>query len=250
LTILVRTNIVVFMTSAAGPAHDVLTRLSGGLVVSCQALPHEPLYTEAGGVMPLLAEAARQAGAVGIRANSARDVAQIRAAVPLPVIGLIKQDYPPYEPFITVTMAEVDALVAVGAEIVAVELTGRTRPDGLSPAEWVATIRRHHPDLLLMADIATYGEGIAAAEAGVDLVGTTLSGYTPQSLGDPVPNLDLVRRLAEADVRVVAEGRIHTPEQARASLDAGAHCVVVGGAITRPLEIATRFVQAMTAPAT
>lgn len=221
-------------------------RLAGGLVVSCQALPGEPLHTETGGVMPLMAIAAQRAGAVAIRSNSARDVAQIKDAVDLPVIGLIKREYPPFEPFITVTMEEVDALVEAGADAIALDCTLRERPDGLTPAAFVARIRERHPGVPLMADIATYEEGIAAAEAGVDLIGTTLSGYTPQSAGAPVPDLPLVERLArDTEVPIVAEGRIRRPEQARAALDAGAHCVVVGGAITRPLEIATEFVDAL-----
>lgn len=227
-------------------APSLLDRLRGGLVVSCQALPGEPLYTEAGGVMPLMAIAAQRAGAVAIRSNSARDVAEIKAAVELPVIGLIKKEYPPFEPYITVTMDEVDALVEAGADMVALDCTLRKRPDGRTPAEFVAAIRAKHPGLPLMADIATYDEGIAAAHAGVDAVGTTLSGYTPQSAGAPAPNVGLVERLvADAGVPVIAEGRIRTPEQARRMLDVGAHCVVVGGAITRPLEIATDFVAAL-----
>ncbi|WP_298133439.1 N-acetylmannosamine-6-phosphate 2-epimerase [Micropruina sp.] len=220
--------------------------LRGGLVVSCQALPGEPLFVEAGGVMPLMARAAERAGAVGIRSNSARDVREIKAEVTLPVIGLIKQEYPPYEPYITVTMAEVDELVAAGADVVALDCTLRERPDGLTPGEFVAQIRAAHPGLPLMADIATYEEGMAAAAAGVDFVGTTMSGYTPQSEGAPAPNFDLVQRLAaDAGVPVIAEGRIRTPQEARRMIDLGAFCVVVGGAITRPLEIATGFVEAL-----
>lgn len=229
------------------PDLSVLTDLRGGLIVSCQALEGEPLYTEAGGVMPLMAEAARRAGAVGIRANGTRDITQIRAQVDLPVIGLIKRQYPPFEPYITVTMTEVDDLVEAGVEVIALELTERPRPDGLTPGEWVAQIRRRHPGQLLMADIATYQEGVAAAAAGVHLVGTTMSGYTPQSVGAPTPNLALLARLTDdLEVPVIAEGGIHTPDQARAALDAGAHSVVVGGAITRPQEIAARFVAALT----
>lgn len=229
------------------PDLSVLTDLRGGLIVSCQALEGEPLYTETGGVMPLMAEAARRAGAVGIRANGTRDITQIRALVDLPVIGLIKRQYPPFEPYITVTTTEVDDLVEAGVEVIALELTERPRPDGLTPGEWVAQIRRRHPGQLLMADIATYQEGVAAAAAGVHLVGTTMSGYTPQSVGAPTPNLALLARLTDAlDVPVIAEGGIHTPDQARAALDAGAYSVVVGGAITRPQEIAARFVAALT----
>lgn len=220
--------------------------LRGGLVVSCQALPGEPLFIAEGGVMPLLAAAAEQGGAVGIRCNSARDVREVKAAVGLPVIGLIKKQYPPYEPYITATMAEVEALVAAGADIVALDCTHRERVDGLSPAGFIAQIRTEHPGLALMADIATLNEGLAAAEAGVDFVGTTLSGYTPQSQGAPAPNFGLVEQLvSKTAVPVIAEGRIRTPQQARQMLDLGAFCVVVGGAITRPLEITADFVKAL-----
>ncbi|MET3706900.1 N-acylglucosamine-6-phosphate 2-epimerase [Arthrobacter sp. UYEF6] len=219
--------------------------LRGGLVVSCQALPGEPLFIAEGGVMPLLAAAAEQGGAVGIRCNSARDVREVKASVGLPVIGLIKKQYPPYEPYITATMAEVEALVAAGADIVALDCTHRERVDGLSPAGFIAQIRTEHPGLALMADIATLDEGLAAAEAGVDFVGTTLSGYTPQSQGAPAPNFGLVEQLVVGTaVPVIAEGRIRTPQQARQMLDLGAFCVVVGGAITRPLEITADFVKA------
>ena len=224
----------------------LLDRLRGGLVVSCQALPGEPLFVDHGGVMPLLATAAAQAGAVAIRSNSTRDVREIKAAVGLPVIGLIKKQYPPFEPFITATMVEVDALVAAGADIVALDLTHRDRVDGLSPADFIAQIRAEHTGLVLMADIATLDEGLAAADAGVDFVGTTLSGYTPQSAGSPAPNFGLVEQLAsKTAVPIIAEGRIRTPEQARQMIDLGAFCVVVGGAITRPLEIAAEFVDAL-----
>lgn len=224
----------------------LLDRLRGGLIVSCQALPGEPLFTEEGGIMPLMAKAAAQAGAAGIRCNSTRDVRQIKAAVDLPVIGLIKKRYEPYEPYITATMAEVDALVEAGADVVAVDCTLRERADGLSPSAFIKQIRAAHPDLAIMADIATLEEGLAAAASGVDFVGTTLSGYTPQSEGAPAPNFTLVEELsAKTTVPVIAEGQVGTPEQARQMLDLGAFCVVVGGAITRPAEIATKFVTAL-----
>lgn len=218
----------------------------GGLVVSCQALPGEPLYRDGGGVMPLLARAAAQSGAVGIRASSARDVREIRAAVDLPVIGLVKREYPPFEPFITPTMREVDELIEVGADVIAFDATLRERPDGESVAAFVAGIRERDPNVPLMADIATHDDALAAAAAGVDLIGTTLRGYTEATRDAVVPDATFVASLAAAvDVPIVAEGRIHSPEQARAMLDAGAWCVVVGGAITRPAEITARFVAAL-----
>ena len=108
----------------------ILDQIKGGLIVSCQALEHEPLYTKEGGIMPLMAKAAAQSGAVGIRANTVRDITQIKEVVALPVIGIIKKDYEGTPMYITVTMKEVDALVACGVDIVAVQGTGARRPDG------------------------------------------------------------------------------------------------------------------------
>jgi N-acylglucosamine-6-phosphate 2-epimerase len=221
-------------------------RIRGGLIVSCQALPDEPMYSGQGGIMSRFAIAAERAGAKGIRANSVRDVREIRAQVGLPVIGIIKRQIASFEPFITPTIDEVRALVGVGADIVAFDCTMRERADGLTPGEFVTRIRAEFPDLPLMADISTLQEGLAAAEAGVDLIGTTLSGWTVQSKDSPSPNFGLVARLASlTPTPVIAEGGIRTPDQAKLMLEMGALSVVVGGAITRPLEIATEFVTAL-----
>jgi N-acylglucosamine-6-phosphate 2-epimerase len=219
--------------------------IRGGLVVSCQALPDEPFYSEDGGLMPRFAIAAERAGAVAIRANSARDVKQIKAAVDIPVIGLVKRDYPPFAPYITVTMEDVESLIGAGADAIAIDCTNRPRPDGKTPSQFVSQIQDKH-NCALMADVATIDEGIAAAESGVDIVSTTLSGYTKETQDRPAPDFDLIGTLASRlQVPIAAEGRIHDPSQARKALELGAHCVVVGGAITRPLEIASRFVEAM-----
>lgn len=224
----------------------LLEQVKGKLIVSCQALPGEALYDEERSIMPFMAAAAKQAGVSMIRANSVRDITGIKQKTGLPVIGIIKQEYEGYDSYITPTMKEVDALVQAGAEIIAVDCTDRNRGDGKTAGEYIEEIRRKYPDQILMADISTFEEGIAAYQHGVDIVSTTMSGYTAYSPSLEGPDQELVRKLAEhLDIPVFAEGRIHTPEQASAMLDAGAWSVIVGGAITRPYEITSRFMKAM-----
>jgi N-acylglucosamine-6-phosphate 2-epimerase len=218
--------------------------LKGGLIVSCQALPDEPLFGSH--IMACMALAAQNAGAVAIRANSPVDIEAIHKAVNLPIIGLHKVDVAGYEPYITPTVAIAEAVARAGASIVAVDATGRLHPEGETSAFLRAV--RSAMGALIMADISTYEEGMAAAEAGADLISTTMSGYTTYSRQSDEPDFELVRLLSRSlKVPVIAEGRIATPEQASEALDAGAYAVVVGGAITRPQQIASRFIRAINA---
>ena len=221
--------------------------MRGTVIVSCQATPGEPLYDAERSVMPLMARAARQAGAKMIRTSSARDIAGIKEETGLPVIGLIKRDYPGYMGRITMTMREVDECMEAGADIVSIDCTDCPRGDGLTPAAFLRQVRSKYPHIIIMADCATLPEAQAAYAAGADLVGTTMNGYTPQTAqAGPGPNFELVEQMAAVlPCPVIAEGRIHTPEEARKMLRRGAWAVVVGGAITRPLEIAGQFMRAV-----
>ncbi|RRD39995.1 N-acetylmannosamine-6-phosphate 2-epimerase [Leptotrichia sp. OH3620_COT-345] len=222
---------------------EIFQKIKRKLIVSCQALPEEPLYIENGTIMPLMALAAKQAGAAGIRTNGKRDVEEIKKLVDLPIIGLIKKKYEGFEQYITVTMKEIEDLIEAKSDIIALDCTMRKRVDRKTINEFIAEIKEKYPEIILMADISTFEEGINAEKAGADLIGTTLSGYTPYSKKIEGPDFELVERLVkEVKIPVIAEGRIHEPKQAKQMLDIGAYAVVVGGAITRPFEIASRFV--------
>lgn len=212
-----------------------------GLIVSCQALEHEPLY--GGDTMAKMAKAAVMSGAVGIRTNGVFDIVAIKQTVNVPVIGLIKRAIPGSDIYITPTLDEVKAIVSAGADIVALDVTDRE--GRLEAAAPLIDYAQQH-GAAVMADISTFEEGLAAERLGVDFVGTTLSGYTPYSSQKEGPSFELIERLCEAvQVPVMAEGRIWTPEEAAKAMRAGAAYVVVGSSITRPQLIAARFTRAL-----
>ncbi|GAA4205037.1 N-acetylmannosamine-6-phosphate 2-epimerase [Actinocatenispora rupis] len=213
--------------------------LDGGLIVSCQAPPGHPLRDTAH--LAAVAECARDGGATGLRLD-ADDVAEVRRRTVLPIIGIRKHVRVGRRPLITPTYEDCVLLAAAGSDIVAVEATAES-PGVDAFADRVARV---HTELgvPVMADVATRDEGLAAWDAGADLVGTTLSGYTAGSAGADGPDLDLVERLAADGVRVVLEGRVSEPAQVRAALDRGAYAVVVGKAITDPLATTVRFAAA------
>ncbi|WEH43127.1 putative N-acetylmannosamine-6-phosphate 2-epimerase [Streptomyces sp. AM 2-1-1] len=224
-------------------AQHLAAVLEGRLIVSCQAPPGDPMRETS--ALVRLALAAVAGGASAIRANEPGVVAAIVDAVDLPVIGLWKDGDTGV--YITPTVHHALALVEAGAAVVAADATDRPRPDGSAFAELVTAV--HAAGALVMADVSTLAEGVAAAGAGADFVSTTLSGYVPGSPQQPGPDLELVEALAAAvAVPVVAEGRLHTPEQAREALGRGAHSVVVGTAITAPTALTARFVAGLARP--
>ena len=226
---------------------ELFSLMKGTIIVSCQATPGEPLYMPDGTVMHLMARAAKLAGAKMIRTSSVRDILAIKEETGLPVIGLIKREYPGYTGRITMTMREVDECMDALCDIVSIDCTDTERGDGLTAPEFLKQVKAKYPNIIIMADCATLEEAKAAYEAGADLVGSTMNGYTAATAhckGEP--NYELVRQMVEAlPCPVIAEGRVHTPEQAKKMLDIGAWAVVVGGAITRPYEIACRFMAAV-----
>ncbi|MGN1400648.1 MAG: N-acetylmannosamine-6-phosphate 2-epimerase [Bacillus sp. (in: firmicutes)] len=216
------------------------------LIVSCQALPDEPLHSPF--IMGKMALAAKQGGAAGIRANTKEDILEIKQNVELPVIGIVKRDYPDSEVFITATIREVGELVESGCEMIAADATDRIRPDGLTLAEFMEQIKDTYPGLCMMADISTIAEAVNAEKMGFDCISSTLYGYTSYTAGNKLYDHDfafLKELLSAVSVPVIAEGNVLTPEMAKRCLELGAHSVVVGGAITRPQQITKRFIDQM-----
>ncbi|HET9391941.1 MAG TPA: putative N-acetylmannosamine-6-phosphate 2-epimerase [Candidatus Rubrimentiphilum sp.] len=220
---------------------NVLDKLRGGLIVSVQARTGSALDNP--DVLAAIATAAKEAGAVGIRAAGEANLKAIRKRVDLPIIGIVKREYPGFEPYITPTLQEVREIAGCGAEIVAFDATGRPRPGGLGIADLIAEIQG--TGALAMADCATAADGVAAQAAGADVVATTLCGYTKETDGRVLPALDLVRELAELDVFVICEGGVHSPAQGAAALEAGAEAVVVGTAITNVEWLTQEFAEAL-----
>ena len=217
--------------------------LPRGLIVSCQALKNEPLY--GGDTIPKMAEAARQGGAVGIRANTVRDINAIYKHIQgkLPIIGLIKETYKDSPVYITPTMKELKALIRSKCDVIAIDATLRNRPHGESLEELVKYARAHS-DKALLADIATYEEAVNAEKLGFDYVSTTLRGYTEETKGIDIPDSEFCKQLVDAIKQsvLVVEGGIHSYDTLNGILDLGIDHIVIGGAITRPQQITGYFV--------
>ena len=219
--------------------------LPPGLIVSCQAEGDSPFNAPV--FIAAFARAAEMGGAVAVRVCGAENVAAVRRAVHIPVIGLTKSAYPDGSVLITPGQEDVAALIGAGADVVAMDGTARRRATGWSGTDTLGGVVRAFA-APVMADVATLEEGLAAAAAGAAYVGTTLSGYTPdtQARDDGEPDFGLLEGLAaRLPGRVIMEGRIWTPAQAAEALRRGAHAVVVGTAITRPVEIVRRFAAAL-----
>lgn len=218
-----------------------IERVRNQLIVSCQALPDEPLHGAP--IMARMAAAAREGGAAAIRANGVEDILAIRSAVDLPIIGLYKDGQAGV--YITPTYEHARLIAQAGADVIALDATFRARPDGSTFADIVKRIHEMTSKLVL-ADVSTLEEGAAAVEAGADFVAPTLAGYTEYSRQSITPDFTLLKQLVkQVTVPVIAEGRIHTPEDAKTALEIGALAVVVGSAITRPQWITAQFVSAL-----
>lgn len=208
----------------------ILQSFKSGLIVSCQAPVESPLHDPH--VITAMAVAAMNQGAAGIRLDTPAHVASARPQLTIPIIGLWKQQIPGSDVYITPNFHHAAAIARAGADMIAIDATLRSRPNGETVAE---LIQRIHTELgkAVMADIDTLEAAIAAAEAGADIVGTTLYGYTAATQGQQPPGFDLLQAMVDRlSVPVICEGGIASPQMARQALDYGAYAVVVGTAIT------------------
>ena len=225
--------------------NDILNRIKGTVVVSVQAMPNEPLYLEQ--CMIGMMKSVVNGGAGALRLAGARDVKNAKKLFNLPIIGLTKPNVIPknYKElvYITPNIKDVIELVEAGADVIATDATQRKRPNNEKLQDLIKYI--HINKRLAMADISTLEEGLNAKELGADIISTTLAGYTLESANSPAnePDFELLKQLVEqTQLPVVLEGRIWEPEQVNKAFELGAHCVVIGSAITRPQLITKRFV--------
>lgn len=225
---------------------DRIRALKGKLIVSCQALPQEPLHSSF--IMGRMARAAKEGGAAGIRANTKEDIKEIQEVTGLPVIGIVKQDYPDSAVYITPTMKEIEELMEVKPEIIAIDATGALRPGNVTLADFFHQIKEKYPEQKLMADCSTIEEAFFADELGFDFIGTTMVGYTPQSRGMKIEanDFEILRTiLKKVKHPVIAEGNVNSPEKAKRVIELGSYAVVVGSSITRPQLITKGYAEAV-----
>ncbi len=224
------------------------SRFGRGVIVSVQLDNNEPLHSPQH--CALFAQAAAAGGAKGVRAEGVINIQEVRATTSLPLIGCIRSDYGDGWVLVTPDLDAVEQLFRLGVDAMAMDATSRPRPNGgRTGLEFLADVRERYPDLLIVADVSTFDEGLQASDLGAAAVSTSLCGRTKETYEHALtasPNLDLVSSLAtRLQVPVLAEGFIWTVDDARAAMDAGAYAVVVGGAITRPRVITQIFVNSV-----
>jgi N-acylglucosamine-6-phosphate 2-epimerase len=219
---------------------DVLERLRGGLIVSVQADATSVL--NGAETIATLARCALANGAVGVRIEGAARIAAVRASVDAPIVGLIKRVHEGFEPYITSTVEEIGEAAAAGAQAIAFDATERARFGGAGIRTLINEI--HRRARIALADCSNEDDARAAADAGADIVATTLAGYTQPTRGRALPALDLVYRFSRFHEFVVCEGGVAEAASVAAAFAAGASAVVAGTALTNLDVLVSRFVAA------
>ena len=221
--------------------NELLEKIKHKLIVSCQARQGWAMY--GADIMAAFAKAAEEGGAAGIRATGVDNITKIKEKVNLPIIGINKQfsDYPVY---ITPTYQSAKEILDCGIEIIALDATPRQRPNNEKVIDIVSKIRKNYPNVLIMGEISTLQEAKDILPLNLDLISTTLSGYTKESENITSVNFKLIKQISEiTDIPIIAEGKIKNEEEALESIKAGAFAVVVGTSITRPEIITSRYVK-------
>ena len=221
--------------------NELLEKIKHKLIVSCQARQGWAMY--GADIMAAFAKAAEEGGAAGIRATGVDNITKIKEKVNLPIIGINKQfsDYPVY---ITPTYQSAKEILDCGIEIIALDATPRQRPNNEKVIDIVSKIRKNYPNVLIMGEISTLQEAKDILPLNLDLISTTLSGYTKESENITSVNFKLIKQISEiTDIPIIAEGKIKNEEETLESIKAGAFAVVVGTSITRPEIITSRYVK-------
>ena len=226
--------------------NEKILSMKNGLIVSCQITddkgfydPENPIYGPE--MMALIARAAVNGGAVGIRVNGPKDTQAVKKAVNVPIIGINKTDIPGYDVRITPTFNTAREVILSGADIVAIDATLRARPEGITSSELIKKIKKNF-NVLVMADISTLEEAIKAEKAGADFVATTLSSYTSYTRNRKKPDFELVQKIFQTiKIPVICEGGISTPLEAKEALKYGAYAVTVGAMIVNVKRIVEAY---------
>lgn len=223
--------------------NKILENWRGGLIVSCQAPANSPLARPE--IIAAFSETAERNGAVAVRIDSPAHIAAVRQAVAIPILGIYKVVTSESEVYITPTFESAKAVAEAGADVIALDATARRRPNG-ETLEQIARQMRKLLNKLVMADVSTFEEGLHAAEKiGVDVISTTLSGYTAETKHLRAPDFELIEKLAKkVQIPVICEGRLRSPDDVKRAFDSGAFAVVVGGAITGIDGLVEQFVRA------
>ena len=220
--------------------NNVLLSIKSGLIVSCQARDGWPMHGAE--VMADFAKAAEIGGAVAIRANGATDIHAIKNKVTLPIIGIKKDWQANFESYITPCWQDAKEILEEGVDIIAIDAGPRSRPNNETYYSILSRIKEKYPNVLVMAEIASFNEAMSIKDSGCDLISTTLAGYTDETRDEVSLNTDLIKKINQStNIPVIAEGHIIDGEEAVSALIAGAYAVVVGTSITRPEVITERF---------
>jgi N-acylglucosamine-6-phosphate 2-epimerase len=229
------------MNSLEHKIQNLKSKIQNGLIVSCQAPANSPLAKPE--IIAALALTAEQNGAVGVRIDSPEHIKEVKNVVNVPIIGIYKIVTETSEVYITPTFDSAKQVAEVGADIIAIDATFRSRPNDENLAEIVKKIH-NELNLPVMADVANFEEGVNAEKIDCDFIGTTLSGYTNETKYIIEPDFELVRKLASLSTPIICEGRLRKPENVAQAFECGAFAVVVGNAITGTDWLVREFAEA------